>query len=299
MPICKNELCHNPASEKCIIKCCGHCCTNNECKMHLHKKAKKAGNKKMSQTIATTKIKDVEEEVDEYQYNNWFKYKKEMKVLLDEYMIPELANIVINYSKNDSCLTCSKCGICDYDDGVCYTCDGCHKIFCYDCRPYDRHYTKCGIRDCYYCRNGNCFNSVPEDEIYCDNCYIESDESDIDLTDNSDSEIDTIYSTPKQRRKELIEKLAEYKLKLRTDSKLCDKYIKEGDIDIDDVVERMCQMKYLYDYCDMASACIEAEEAQAEELNAGYFPDCTVFEQAEMIALEKKGGDYPSIYPWM
>lgn len=54
------------------------------------------------------------------------------------------------------------------------------------------------------------------------------------------------------RRNNLIDALQEYKLELRDDSKLCHGYI-NGTIKthtIPQIVERMCQMKFLYEYCD-------------------------------------------------
>ena len=104
----------------------------------------------------------------------------------------------------------------------------------------------------------------------------------------------------KMRMNELENKLKKAGLELRNDSKLCDNYI-EGTIKIkiDDVVERMCQVKYLYEYCHMEKCKNKAYNDQIKELNAGYFPDCSVFDQAEDIALSKySNGKYPEKYPW-
>lgn len=89
-------------------------------------------------------------------------------------------------------------------------------------------------------------------------------------------------------------------LELRSDSNLCKKYI-DGDVkDLQGVVKRMCQMKYLYDYCHMDECHEIAYEQQCDELNAGYFPDCSVSDQAELIALRKySNGKYPDNWPWM
>lgn len=104
------------------------------------------------------------------------------------------------------------------------------------------------------------------------------------------------------RRRNLIVRLREYKLELRNDSKLCHGYI-EGTItdwSLVGVVKRMCEMKFLYDYCNMDHYLDKAYEYQQEEYEAGYFPDCTVFEQAEMMAL-RKHGPYPidNKWPWL
>jgi hypothetical protein len=107
-------------------------------------------------------------------------------------------------------------------------------------------------------------------------------------------------STKTTNRKKILEdELEKYKLKLRTDSKLCSGFI-DGSIktDISEVVQRMCQMKYLFDYCDMDTCFEKAKKEQQEEYDAGYFPDCSLFDQAELIALKKMGG-YPKIWPWV
>lgn len=103
-----------------------------------------------------------------------------------------------------------------------------------------------------------------------------------------------------KRKKNLVKALKNKKLKLRSDSKLCAGYI-NGTIKnytIEEVVERMCQMKFLYEYANMDECLMEAREYQKEELEAGYFPDCTIFEQAEMNALKKVKG-YPDKWPWL
>ena len=104
-----------------------------------------------------------------------------------------------------------------------------------------------------------------------------------------------------KRKAKLIEALAKYKLKLRGDSVLCEKYINESKkFIIDEVVQRMCQMKYLYEYCHMNACKQKAYESQREEYNAGYIPDMSVSEQGEMIALDKySNGKYPKVFPWM
>jgi len=102
-----------------------------------------------------------------------------------------------------------------------------------------------------------------------------------------------------ERRALLEYKMKEKKLEIRDDSKLCQGYI-DGSIktDVNSVVGRMCQVKYFYEYCDSDKYFALARKSQAEELRAGYYPDCTVFEEAEMMAMHDKGG-YPKIWPWL
>lgn len=107
-------------------------------------------------------------------------------------------------------------------------------------------------------------------------------------------------SLREQRKAALIKQLTLYGLELREDSKLCQGYI-EGTIKdwtVSNIVHRMCQMKYLYEYCHMDECYEEAERDQQEELDAGYFPDCSTFELAELIALNRYGG-YPARWPWL
>ena len=103
-----------------------------------------------------------------------------------------------------------------------------------------------------------------------------------------------------KRKKDLETLMTHYKLPIRGDSKLCKGFI-DGSITnytVEQVVRRMCEMKFLYDYANIKSAFDEARDEQDEEFNAGYIPDCSLFEQAELIALRKCGG-YPVVFPWM
>ena len=104
-----------------------------------------------------------------------------------------------------------------------------------------------------------------------------------------------------KRKELLIKALNKVGLELREDSELCKKYISgENKNNKKLVVERMCQMKYLFEYCHMDECKQEAHNNYIETINLGYFPDCSVFEEAEMIALKKySNGKYPIVFPWM
>ena len=104
-----------------------------------------------------------------------------------------------------------------------------------------------------------------------------------------------------KRRQELISALQIVKLEFRNDSALCKKYI-EGDTtySLREVVLRMCQMKYLFEYCNMEECKQIAYDEYIETFNSGYFPDFKVFDEAERIALNKySNGIYPKIFPWL
>jgi DNA-binding transcriptional MerR regulator len=105
-----------------------------------------------------------------------------------------------------------------------------------------------------------------------------------------------------KRYESLTKALNKAGLELRNDSKSCENYIdgKIKDKNISDIVERMCQMKYLFEYCHMDECKEEAYKEYNDTLNAGYFPDFDVFDEGERIALEKySNGEYPDIYPWI
>jgi len=102
------------------------------------------------------------------------------------------------------------------------------------------------------------------------------------------------------RKLALVNALGEYKLQLRSDSKLCASYIAGFcTFTVDQVVERMCQMKYLYDYCNMTKYLRRAENEFRAELNTGYIPDVPVFDSAEYLALNARSSGYPLVWPWM
>jgi hypothetical protein len=111
---------------------------------------------------------------------------------------------------------------------------------------------------------------------------------------------ETMENKRNKRKQEIINGLAKYKLELRNDSKLCQGYIDNTikDWTINEIVNRMCQMKYLFDYCNMDYYLGKAYQFQKDEINDGYYPDCSVFEKAELMAL-KKVKKYPKEWPWM
>lgn len=103
-----------------------------------------------------------------------------------------------------------------------------------------------------------------------------------------------------KRKNKLIINLENAGLKLRNDSILCKKYINgDNDFSLEEIIERMSQMKYLYEYCHMDECKSIASNLYCKELNAGYFPDFSITEHAEYLALKKYSyGKYPDVYPW-
>jgi hypothetical protein len=103
-----------------------------------------------------------------------------------------------------------------------------------------------------------------------------------------------------KRRTELSEELRLAGLELRSDSALCQQYIQGvSEHSLVYIVNRMSEMKYLFEYCHMDECRDIAYEEHCDELEAGYFPDCSVFDRAEEIALQKySNGRYPVVFPW-
>ena len=103
-----------------------------------------------------------------------------------------------------------------------------------------------------------------------------------------------------KRHTELTKQLRLAGLELRSDSALCQQFMNGStEHSIEYIVRRMSEMKHLFEYCHMGECLDIASEEQCDELDAGYLPDCSVFEQAEEIALQKySNGRYPMIFKW-
>lgn len=118
--------------------------------------------------------------------------------------------------------------------------------------------------------------------------------------------VDFVMKTTEKtnRKMELIRELAKFRLTLRNDSTLCQEYI-SGDPEfllewpLPNIVRRMCEMKYLYDYCNMQQ-CRE-QVYQRYRRNREYYDGAIISEEAEELALRKytKNGKYPDVFPWM
>jgi hypothetical protein len=104
-----------------------------------------------------------------------------------------------------------------------------------------------------------------------------------------------------KREMELMRELKNAGLELRNDSVLCKNYINGTEKkSLKEIVKRMEEMKYLFEYCHMDECKKKAHQQQREELEAGYFPDIPVFCQAEMLALNTySDGKYPKVFPWI
>jgi hypothetical protein len=109
-----------------------------------------------------------------------------------------------------------------------------------------------------------------------------------------------ITKTRDKRKLKLMQCLNQAGLILRNDSVLCQQYINgDSKYELDYIVTRMKQMKFLFEYCHMEECKNIAYEEYVDDLDGGYYPDCSVFDRAEDIALTKySGGRYPTKFPW-
>lgn len=107
------------------------------------------------------------------------------------------------------------------------------------------------------------------------------------------------------REIELKEGLRKVGLPLRDDSSFCANYINTGHPDIDIVVDRMCEVHYLYNYCDMYNEIGKIIKKRNKNKDHGDKYDrydrwerSSPFDEAEENILERIGG-YPETFPWI
>lgn len=195
----------------------------------------------------------------------------------------------------------TECSICKETHEWIFRCDGCDLDYCNDCSKENEDEQECNVNDCWYCSHGTCFNNLTLYR-YCDECCPQDVLDENMLREQKYQEAEEYYNKVQRekpiRKKELLKALHEAGLELRSDSKLCKKYLDHAIGDIDEIVERMCQMKFLYDYNDMKNVLDTVAKDFNETLEAGYIPDYDVFGYSEYIVLEKIGGEYPDVYPW-
>lgn len=106
------------------------------------------------------------------------------------------------------------------------------------------------------------------------------------------------------RKKELVALLKTKRLELRADSKLCENYIKGENDDYwtpRRIVRRMCQMKYLYEYCNYKKHLNNAyEECRYDYDFRGRERIDYIESIAEENALKSVGlKDWPTKWPWL
>jgi hypothetical protein len=218
----------------------------------------------------SNKINDLERFILYIESNNKIKNKKWNAILL--LGIETRINIIMT-PRNIDIIHCEYCQQL-FNKGNIYSCDTCNK---------------------YYCTNSVLYSRINKTDTskYCKDCV--TDEF-IQLIINDNNE--RIQFEKLKRKNELIKLLNTYGLQLRNDSSLCKNYIEYNSNNIFDVVYRMCEMKYLFNYQNMENEIDKAHNEQLELINYGYYPDISIFEQAEFNVLNRIG-NYPVLFPWL
>ena len=202
-------------------------------------------------------------------------------------------------SETESIFTCNECKKIITREDIKFQCYDCEEYFCDNCQDEIEEMNTCSINNCYYCSRGRCFNNRVLHR-YCIDCVPQEVLDDIEERENEEKEAFENYKKIEfempTRYNNLKNALELAGLELRQDSKLCEKYINNGDGEIEFIVQRMCQMKFLFEYCDMRNVLKKVEQEHVEILEEGYFPDCSVFVEAEDRVLETN--NYPDIFPW-
>jgi hypothetical protein len=98
------------------------------------------------------------------------------------------------------------------------------------------------------------------------------------------------------RRAQLMAALGEFRLELRSDSALCDSFIRTGHMEIDQVVRRMCEMRFLHEYTPYRNVLYSIRD-DWRYMGERWDADETA-EEAEAQALREVHG-WPARWPWL
>jgi hypothetical protein len=226
-----------------------------------------------------------------------------------------------SYSNDFICYMCEETKDLEYQN---FQCKKCYNRFCEVCNPpqYEDDRT-CTSFNCYYCSRGHCFNNRTNG-YYCEDCVPEEKLKEMFLNEyhifpryqneRISNKIKQFQNEEYLRQQFLTNLLRVKGLVLRNDSKYCDKYIKLGEGNPTDIINRMCEMKFLFDYRDMqkildklAKELIDdrndfyerllEDENENHDIFERYYPKFKLFEEAERRATPKTG--FPRIWPWI
>lgn len=109
-------------------------------------------------------------------------------------------------------------------------------------------------------------------------------------------------SLTKEKRTEMLRKdFEKLGLKMRLDSKLCNKFIESGFLSAYNstfkIATRMAEMHYLYNYTNYSSILEEKLQIYNLKVKMGKVPYIKPQVESEFLAM--KGNDYPEKWPWM
>ena len=168
--------------------------------------------------------------------------------------------------------TCSLCSDADLKSDPLIKCTSCDEPMCHEC------FNKEGFLEEIQIRYGR-YNEYCSKECCPDNVY------------------DKITGKG-QRKYQLTIELEKAGLELRDDSRLCSNYIVNNEGNLTYIVERMCQMKFLFDHNEFYEYMDKAKDDHQATIDEGYFPDTCVIDDAEYQFME--GKEYPLMwdFPW-
>jgi hypothetical protein len=218
--------------------------------------------------------------------------------------------ILFNHIKTYNC-NYDRCNICkEINHFECLkSCNKCLKVICYNCEYFGEFCSNCSPK-CKYCSNVNDIIKCYGCEDYFCNEYSYCSSSMVIIFHTGDKKyyfcnkkcipIEFLRNrvilelNRKFKRRALLKNLKMYNLKLRSDSKLCQKYINgtlEEPMTTEKVCQKMCEMKYLFDYCSMRFYLDQV-------YNDNYRNPENNFEIAKQEALKNNGNVYPIVWPW-
>lgn len=244
----------------------------------------------------------------------------------DDVEVVKLNKTIITKFNEYVCTICFKYTI---DNGK--TCSKCNKYTCYDCDECQDKCKNC-IEKCSVCyRHSSRFYNLELGQCYsCNRLFcLDSDDCSVHNTFGCTLYINGQYYTfcmkkciPYSfyreqlivslnrlfRRKKLRHIFKLYNLKMRSDSTLCKKYI-DGTLDKEwtheKVAHKMCEMKYLFDYCNMRQELYQVpdEWIRNTEKNIRDGSDKTVYLVSPRFQYAKENilltiGDFPIVWPW-
>lgn len=226
-----------------------------------------------------------------------------------------VCSICYKYCKETgkTCLKCNKY--------TCYSCDPC-KIYCkkcidkcFVCGNYSKCYDNLSLGQCYSCKRHFCVDYYDRSKhktlkaciTYINNkCYTFCNKKCIPFSFFKEQVIISLNRL--FRKKRLRNSLKLYNLKIRYDSTLCEKYI-DGLLDkvwtSEKVAQKMCEMKYLFEYCNMSCYLNEVSDDLIEDRiqNIKSGNDKTTYHSSPRFHLAKEEilrriGDFPIVWPW-
>jgi hypothetical protein len=234
-------------------------------------------------------------------FGNYY-HSEDLKKLIDS----ELVRIDSDISPKEcyDCMTQNIELIEIYKNTICYDCkerlnyenDG--SWLCYRCDKYLCECCSEEISDIHPEINDDLIKKINivclrySSEVVCEHCLTDIDIKNIIDDYLKEQEYYEISNGISDREEELILALNEIGLRLRDDSKYCRNYINNNIGNIQDIVIRMAQMKYLYEVLNFKETLDEVSLEYDEILDSGYIPDFNIFSEAERIILEKNNG-YP------